>query len=373
LTQLYLLTVPAWRRALPVARILLALVCLAPNAVFGMAYLAIATFLLFWVAPARRPYMLGTLLIDTIFFLLAVFVLQIPETGLFGGLWILYLMTTAILLHTWREILVIAVCITALLIVRKPGEFELLLLSNTTLTVLALVSNWQRGRMEKRMYLVARKSVMARAEAIHAREAERERIAEDFHDGPLQSTISFQVRLEVLRRMLLKDPEKGMKELEQLQAMWKSQVAEMRAFVHSIRLAATVPTDLAAALKGIVDTFGKENNMAAAFSGTFGNELEPEKAIQVLHMTREALHNVRKHAEATRAEVRVEPEDGHIRITFADNGKGFSFQGSRNMDDMEREAIGPSSIKRRVRLLHGEMKIESQPGSGTRLQVRFPR
>lgn len=113
--------------------------------------------------------------------------------------------------------------------------------------------------------------------------------------------------------------------------------------------------------------------MAAAFSGTFGNELEPEKAIQVLHMTREALHNVRKHAEATRAEVRVEPEDGHIRITFADNGKGFSFQGSRNMDDMEREAIGPSSIKRRVRLLHGEMKIESQPGSGTRLQVRFPR
>lgn len=356
------------------ARVVLALLCLAPNPVFGSVYLAIAAALLFWRMPARPIYFLGTLVVDTLFLILAAFVVEIPELGLFGTLWFMFLMTTAILLYDWREILVVTICVLALAIVRKPLDFEPLLISTAALSGLALVSVWQRGRMEKRIYQLSRQSVMARAEAEQGKANERERIAEDFHDGPLQGTISFQVRLEVLRRMLLKDrKDQALAELEQMQAIWKSQVAEMRAFVHSIRLAAAVPGDLNAALRNVCETFRKDSGLGVSFEGNVEADLEPEKAVQVLHLTREALHNVRKHAEASEAKVKVETEEDHVNLMISDDGKGFPFAGSLGMEELEKQHIGPSSIKRRVRLLEGDLQIDSAPGSGSRLQVRFPK
>lgn len=355
------------------ARVILALLCLAPNPVLGVLYLGVAAALLFWHPPARQNYMLGTLVVDSLFFIAAAFVVEIPELGLFGSLWFLFLMVTALLLHDWREILVIAVCVLALCIVRKPPEFEQLLVSTITLGGLATVGVWQRGRMERRIYHVSRQSVMARATAEQVKEDERERIAEDFHDGPLQGTISFQVRLEVLRRIMLKDRDKALVELEQMQGIWRNQVAEMRAFIHSIRLAAAVPGDLTVALRNVVENFQKDSGIDTSFEGEVVADLEPEKAVQVLHLTREALHNVRKHAEASEAKVRVETEEEHVRLVISDDGKGFPFTGSLAMDELERQQIGPSSIKRRVRLLEGDLQIDSAPGSGSRLQVRFPK
>ena len=355
------------------ARVLLALLCLAPNPLFGTLYLAAAAALLFWRLPARPGYMLGALVIDTVFFIIAAFVVEIPELGVFGSLWFLFLMTSALLLHDWREILVVTTCVLALAIVRKPVQFEQLVMAVATLSGLALVGAWQRQRMEKRLYQVSRQSVMARAQAELMKADERERIAEDFHDGPLQGTISFQVRLEVLRRILLKDKDKALVELEELQKIWKNQVAEMRAFVHSIRLAATVPGDLQAALRNVCDTFHKDSGLEVSFEGDLDAHLEPEKAVQMLHLTREALNNVRKHAGASEAKVRVESEDDHVRLVISDDGKGFPFAGSLTMNELERQHIGPSSIKRRVRLLDGDLQIDSAPGSGSRLLVRFPK
>lgn len=358
---------------LPVARVILALFCLAPNPILGVLYLGVAAALLFWNPPVRASYMLGTLIVDALFFIAAAFVVEIPELGLFGGLWMLFLMVTALLLHNWREILVLAVCVAALCIVRKPPEFESLLVSTLTLGTLATVGVWQRGRMERRIYHVSRQSVLARATAEQVKERERERIAEDFHDGPLQGTISFQVRLEVLRRILMKDKDKAIAELEEMQGVWRHQVAEMRAFIHSIRLAATVPGDLTVALRNVVETFQKDSGIGTSFEGHVEANLEPEKAVQVLHLTREALHNVRKHSGASEAKVRVETEEDHVNLVISDDGKGFPFAGSLTMDELERQQIGPSSIKRRVRLLEGDLQIDSAPGTGSRLQVRFPK
>ncbi|MBM3795643.1 MAG: hypothetical protein FJW31_16665 [Acidobacteria bacterium] len=53
-------------------------------------------------AGASPPYFLGTLVIDTVFFIIAAFVVEIPELGAFGTLWFLFLMTSAVLLHDWR-------------------------------------------------------------------------------------------------------------------------------------------------------------------------------------------------------------------------------------------------------------------------------
>ena len=61
-------------------------------------------------------------------------------------------------------------------------------------------------------------------------EAERRRLAADFHDGPLQGFASFQMRLEIVRKLLQEDPGAAMKELLDLQELAHEQSREIRSF-----------------------------------------------------------------------------------------------------------------------------------------------
>jgi signal transduction histidine kinase len=60
-------------------------------------------------------------------------------------------------------------------------------------------------------------------------------------------------------------------------------------------------------------------------------------------------------------------------LTLEDDGKGFSFSGRYNEQQMQQAGIGPMIIRERVRLLGGELTVESNPGQGTRLEVIVPR
>jgi signal transduction histidine kinase len=60
-------------------------------------------------------------------------------------------------------------------------------------------------------------------------------------------------------------------------------------------------------------------------------------------------------------------------LTIEDDGKGFAFAGRYNQEQMEEIGKGPMIIKERVRLLAGELTIESSPGQGSRLEVTIPR
>ncbi len=66
-------------------------------------------------------------------------------------------------------------------------------------------------------------------------EDERQRIASDFHDGPLQSFISLQMRLEILRKLLTRDIAAGMEDLRQLQILAQQQTRDLRSFLNSMR------------------------------------------------------------------------------------------------------------------------------------------
>jgi signal transduction histidine kinase len=55
-----------------------------------------------------------------------------------------------------------------------------------------------------------------------------------------------------------------------------------------------------------------------------------------------------------------------------DDGAGFAFSGSFNLDELDLLRLGPASIKRRVRSLGGELSIESRPGHGAGLKIRIP-
>jgi len=206
-----------------------------------------------------------------------------------------------------------------------------------------------------------------------AREVERQRIASDFHDGPLQSFISLQMRLEVLRKLLDRDFHAGMEDLRQLQALAQSQIRDLRAFLHSMRPVDVDGANLVATARRAAESFQKETGIPVTFLGT-GTPvgLPPEMTSEVLQMLREALHNVQKHAAATRVAVTLEKTDRGLEIAIDDNGHGFNFAGTYTLEELELLRLGPASLKRRARSLNADLILESRPGRGAGLKFRVP-
>ena len=206
-----------------------------------------------------------------------------------------------------------------------------------------------------------------------AREAERQRIASDFHDGPLQSFISMQMRLEILRKLLERDFHAGMLDLAQLQALAQSQIRDLRVFLHSMRPVDVDGASLVATARRTAESFQKESGIPVTFLGTntpLG--LPQEMTSEVLQMLREALHNVQKHAGATRVAVTIEKTDRGLEISVDDNGHGFNFAGTYTLEELEMLRLGPASLKRRSRSLNADLQLESRPGRGAGLKFRIP-
>jgi signal transduction histidine kinase len=237
--------------------------------------------------------------------------------------------------------------------------------------ILGSVLAIQREYLEERLSNSSRQTVLYRYDAEKARESERQRIAADFHDGPLQSFISFQMRLEIIRKLLTRDLTAATEELLQLQDLCKSQVNELRAFVRSMR-PVDVEGSLNATLRRVVEQFQKDSGIPATFvSAEFLEPSEPEISLELLQIVREALYNVQKHSSATRVAVSIAKSDTVLEILVEDNGNGFPFSGRYTLDELELLRLGPMSIKRRVRTLGGDMVLDSKPGQGAGLKIRL--
>lgn len=227
--------------------------------------------------------------------------------------------------------------------------------------------------LDERMSLLLRSNLIIRSQAEGAREAERQRIAADFHDGPLQSFISFQVRLEVIKKLMSRDQAVAAEELRQLQDLCKGQVADLRSFVRSMR-----PVDegmgLSASLSRMVESFQRDAGISATFAAAeFHDPGATEVSLEVLQIVRETLNNIQKHSGATRVALTASRKDSRqLEVTVEDNGSGFPFSGRFSLEELDAMRLGPISIKRRVRLLGGEMTIESKPGEGSKIELRLP-
>jgi signal transduction histidine kinase len=122
----------------------------------------------------------------------------------------------------------------------------------------------------------------------------------------------------------------------------------------------------------IVNTFQRDTGITATLSIN-GTVAEPAPSAQdVLPIVREALHNIHKHSGASQVMLSASQQGQMLQIDVEDNGSGFPFSGTLGLDELERQRLGPISIRRRVRLLNGHLIIASQPGQGAKLEIRIP-
>lgn len=367
-----------WARAL-LAGLFLAGFYTAPVPPSSVLYAVLGVFSVFAVILAVRSewlkngaFSLLALFGDTVFFLIA---------ASFGGerlLWLtsvfyLHLLSEAMLFYAALEVcVVVVVCVVFCLLVPDPS---IAILERTVVVggFIACVQAVTKQRMDSQMQNLVLQVKDARKASDKAVEEERQRIASDFHDGPLQSFISLQMRLEVLRKLLERDFSSGLEDLRQLQALAQSQIRELRAFLHSMRPVDVDGANLIASARRTAESFQKESGLPVTFLGANGPVgLPSEMSSEVLQMLREALHNVQKHAGATRVAVAIEKNDRALEISVDDNGHGFNFAGTYSLEELELLRLGPASLKRRARSLNADMLLESRPGRGAGLKFRVP-
>jgi two-component system, NarL family, sensor histidine kinase DegS len=101
--------------------------------------------------------------------------------------------------------------------------------------------------------------------------------------------------------------------------------------------------------------------------------IRPREICEALaRLLQEALVNVRKHSDATQVLVRLDSWNGHWRLAIDDNDHGFHFSGCFSWADLEKEGRGPLVIKQYVRLIQGELTLDSFPERGSRLVITIP-
>jgi len=257
-----------WPRYLSRARVLLAAVALLLAAIDPRRNLLFVALLgVFLVASIlaelrgkARIGMLALLALfaDTVYFLIVAYYGS-PRLLWLATVFFLYLLTEALAFYGPVEVGVIGACSTAFCAILPSQRIHLpaVVLAG----VLACGFAVSKRRLNRRTELLAAQLAEAQRAAEKARDEERQRIASDFHDGPLQSFISLQMRLEILRKLLDRDFEAGVQDLKQLQSLAQSQVRDLRAFVHSMRPVDVDGANLIATARRTAEGFQKESGI----------------------------------------------------------------------------------------------------------------
>ncbi|MGB8654051.1 MAG: sensor histidine kinase [Candidatus Acidiferrales bacterium] len=204
-------------------------------------------------------------------------------------------------------------------------------------------------------------------------ESERSRISRDLHDGILQTLLSLNIQLGVLRAKLPGKAEQVGDELAGLQKTVREESEELRLFVTDLRPLRVESADMRELMLGFAERYRNESGLALDLFIEDRHLRLPDRICRDLfQIYREALNNVKKHAKASHVVVKLGQDEAKVSLVVDDNGSGFSFSGRYSSEQLDRLRLGPISIKERTRSVGGTLTVESNPGHGARLTIEIP-
>ncbi len=202
---------------------------------------------------------------------------------------------------------------------------------------------------------------------------ERERMARDLHDN-LGQILSFSnVQIQAIRQQIKKgNMQLADDYLLSLNDIIRNAHKDIREYVYNIRDNNQYKENFLKLLRELVDDFRRNSNIDISIIDLnnslndieFVNKIGLEEKIQLLNITKEALTNILKHAEANSINVIID-FDNRMRLIIEDNGRGLH---AKNRST----GSGLSIMNERTRMIGGIMKVESQSGVGTRIIVELP-
>ncbi len=204
------------------------------------------------------------------------------------------------------------------------------------------------------------------AKSVTAQEQERERISRELHDETGQALTALLVQLKVLEH--LPDIESVANHARELREVVVQLLEEVRRLARDLRPSTLDNLGLVPTLDWYIQTYTRKTNIDAHFRARIpdGLRLPLHTELALYRVAQEALTNVARHANATKASVWLELDDNIIRLGIEDNGCGFDIESTLNSQD---RSLGLLGIQERVDIIGGRFCLHSTPGKGTNLEV----
>lgn len=206
-----------------------------------------------------------------------------------------------------------------------------------------------------------------------AREAgildERARMAREIHDTVAQGLIAVVTQLEAADQARDREADRD-RHLATAQRLARESLAEARRSVEASMPAPLESATLPDALAGVAREWSEVNGVPVDVTVT-GDviPLHPEIEVALLRTAQEALANVARHADASRAGLTLSFMGDVVTLDVRDDGIGFAVPDAGASD---RSGFGLSTMRQRVSRVAGSLAIESEPGGGTALSARVP-
>jgi len=205
------------------------------------------------------------------------------------------------------------------------------------------------------------------ADFVSAGELERRRVAESIHDDSIQVIAAMGMRLQMLRRAVDDPDHLGL--LTEAERAVQLSIARLRHLVYELHPPGLEQEGLAVALALALDAFERDAGLECRLDDQFASQPAMPQSAILFRISQEALANVREHARATTVTVTLlERDDGHA-VQIADDGCGFATA----LEPPAEEGYGFVSMRARVRLGGGNLRVDSAPGTGTTVEAWLPR
>jgi signal transduction histidine kinase len=200
-----------------------------------------------------------------------------------------------------------------------------------------------------------------------AQERERQRIAEDIHDDSLQVMTALGLRLDAM--CMATTDERQRAELERMAETVRQCIRRLRHLLFELRPTVLDRHGLAAALHLHLEEMAAESGIQADLVNRLIEEPSEGIRTTLYRIAQEALNNVRKHSQARRVEILLEPRDGGVFVRVRDDGRGFSAPGD---EDSGPGHLGLSAMRERAEMADGWCRVASLPDSGTTVEFWIP-
>jgi PAS domain S-box-containing protein len=203
---------------------------------------------------------------------------------------------------------------------------------------------------------------------IEAQESERARIARDLHDDIGQRLAILAMTLDHATGLLPDSASEALSCLKALQKQTSEITADVQALSHELHSSRRLKLGVAAAMRGYCGELSGQKNVDIEFRHqNVPAGVPPDVSLCLFRVLQEALHNAVRHSRVNHFDVRLRGIGDALQLTVRDEGVGFDVAAaSRGV------GLGLTSMKERLKLIGGELLIESQSEHGTTVKARAP-
>ena len=205
---------------------------------------------------------------------------------------------------------------------------------------------------------------------------ERTMLAHELHDSLAQTLASLRFRVNLLQKTLSQEnapsddkDTNAQKEVEQIKVGLDEANFELRELLSHFRIRMD-ERGLIPATEGLVERFKNESHCQIFFQNECPElKLPPVLEVHILHIIQEALANIRKHSHANYVRILMSSgESPWFRLLIEDDGRGIEAEINNTVPG---EHVGLTIMRERAQRIGAELSIESDPGEGTRIELRL--